>query len=966
MSSYKPAYFRVASVDPSQPPQQPQQPQQHQQQSTTDPAEFVRDLLAKEACCEATSVRPLFCQLDQLNSVPGPDGLSLTQVWREKFRWIKFEEELEVTGNRWSVPYVPVLSPFSVMEARRQLDSGLTLLMKVDSDDGPAAAGGLKCIAEEVEANLVTRLGTDAAEEVKRLLLTRHINFVEKVEDKDEENAGRKTNKKYRKKVHKDAEGCSIMVGAVQTLRAPVSVFVRLEQPLKDEPLMEIDLPIRFLYLLLGPKPSALSDLVLVAKAVATLMTDEIFHKVAYLANSKVELIAGVDEFLKCSSILPPIGCSLTDRIPPPMEKPNTEHRHADQKEPQEPAVVEHGEAEGLQRTGRLFGGLVQDVKRRAPWYKSDFLDALHPQTIGSFFFIYFACIAPIITFGGMLSDATNGYLGAMESILSGLICGVSYALFAGQPLTILGSTGPVLVFETIVFKMCDRYHWDYLPFRWWIGMWTALLLLVTVALDLSYLVKYITRFTEESFALLIAVIFVYEALAKLFKISSDYPVNKYWHPKHEVIVECECLPNDNLTELIPVPPKMARQLPTYRDGNVTVANFSAMDYYSWDHDLFWRTCPQYGGVWVGRGCGLFNVPDVFFFSCLLFIATFFLCYTLKKARASSLFPTFVRRLISDFAVMIAICVVTSVDYIMDLHTPKLLIPVSFEPTLGYTYRGWVVRPFGNNPWFTSLIAIGPALLATILVFLDQQITSVIVNRRENKMRKGAGFHLDLLVVAVCIAINSALGLPWFVAATVLSINHVLSLREESECTAPGERPVLLGCRENRVTGLLVFLCIGLSVFMSPLLRHIPMPVLYGVFLFMGVASLNGMQLFDRFLLLLQPRKNQPDMACLREVKLWRVHLFTGIQLGCFALLWVVKKISLISIAFPLMVLSLCFARKLLDYVFTRNELRLLDDLLPEQKLEETIRLRRRSRMSTAVDLEELAQAEDDEQEKAV
>uniref|UniRef100_A0A1I8JQG6 HCO3_cotransp domain-containing protein n=1 Tax=Macrostomum lignano TaxID=282301 RepID=A0A1I8JQG6_9PLAT len=563
------------------------------------------------------------------------------------------------------------------------------------------------------------------------------------------------------------------MVGAVQTLRAPVSVFVRLEQPLKDEPLMEIDLPIRFLYLLLGPKPSALSDLV-------------------------VELIAGVDEFLKCSSILPPIGCSLTDRIPPPMEKPNT------------------STATRIRRSRRSGGGTkatswTRCIPRRSARFSSSTSLPASPPSSPS-------C---------MLSDATNGYLGAMESILSGLICGVSYALFAGQPLTILGSTGPVLVFETIVFKMrCDRYHWDYLPFRWWIGMWTALLLLVTVALDLSYL---------ESFALLIAVIFVYEALAKLFKISSDYPVNKYWHPKQEVIVECECLPNDNLTELIPVPPKMARQLPTYRDGNVTVANFSAMDYYSWDHVLFWRTCPKYGGVWVGRGCGLFNVPDVFFFSCLLFIATFFLCYTLKKARASSLFPTFVRRLISDFAVMIAICVVTSVDYIMDLPHPEAADPVSFEPTLGYTYRGWVVRPFGNNPWFTSLIAIGPALLATILVFLDQQITSVIVNRRENKMRKGAGFHLDLLPQqsatqqllnpSGCGGMHShqlgpALGLRAFVAATVLSINHVLSLRE-------GE-PVLLGCREKkRVTGLLVFLCIGLSVFISPLLRHIPMPVLY-------------------------------------------------------------------------------------------------------------------------------------------
>lgn len=34
---------------------------------------------------------------------------------------------------------------------------------------------------------------------------------------------------------------------------------------------------------------------------------------------------------------------------------------------------------------------------------------------------------------------------------------GVVYSLFAGQPLTILGSTGPVLVFEKILFKFC-RY----------------------------------------------------------------------------------------------------------------------------------------------------------------------------------------------------------------------------------------------------------------------------------------------------------------------------------------------------------------------------------------------------------------------------------------------------------------------------------------------------------------------------
>jgi MFS superfamily sulfate permease-like transporter len=42
-----------------------------------------------------------------------------------------------------------------------------------------------------------------------------------------------------------------------------------------------------------------------------------------------------------------------------------------------------------------------------------------------------------------------------MESLVAGFICGTLYALFAGQPMTILGNTGPVLVFETIVCSIC-------------------------------------------------------------------------------------------------------------------------------------------------------------------------------------------------------------------------------------------------------------------------------------------------------------------------------------------------------------------------------------------------------------------------------------------------------------------------------------------------------------------------------
>lgn len=125
--------------------------------------------------------------------------------------------------------------------------------------------------------------------------------------------------------------------------------------------------------------------------------------------------------------------------------------------------------------------------------------------------------------------------------------------------------------------------------------------------------------------------------------------------------------------------------------------------------------------------------------------------------------------------------------------------------------------------------------------------------------------------MAVMLAVCSVMGLPWFVAATVLSISHVNSLKVASESTAPGEQPHFLGIREQRVTGVMIFTLMGCSVFLTSVLKVrvfstappasftdsltaslsfslpasmqlIPMPVLYGVFLFMGVSSLDGIQ----------------------------------------------------------------------------------------------------------------------------
>lgn len=64
---------------------------------------------------------------------------------------------------------------------------------------------------------------------------------------------------------------------------------------------------------------------------------------------------------------------------------------------------------------------------------------------------------------------------------------------------------------------------------------------------------------------------------------------------------------------------------------------------------------------------------------------------------------------------------------------------------------------------------------------------------------------------------------------------------------APGDKPHITDVKEQRVSGFIVSLMVGLSVTMAPLLRLIPMSVLFGVFLYMGVASMSGVQLFERY-----------------------------------------------------------------------------------------------------------------------
>ena len=77
-----------------------------------------------------------------------------------------------------------------------------------------------------------------------------------------------------------------------------------------------------------------------------------------------------------------------------------------------------HGNDEALMRTGKIFGGLIADIKRKKKWFVSDFRDALHMQTLAAIIYIYLATITKAITFGGFLSDITSDKQGVLEAFL--------------------------------------------------------------------------------------------------------------------------------------------------------------------------------------------------------------------------------------------------------------------------------------------------------------------------------------------------------------------------------------------------------------------------------------------------------------------------------------------------------------------------------------------------------------------
>ncbi|KAL3989974.1 anion exchange family protein [Acanthocheilonema viteae] len=801
--------------------------------------------------------------------------------WKQVARWIKYEQTIEGDGTRFSKPHITLLSIIGLIQLKNCLRKGVIML--------------------DVEAHSFNEVA-DVKSVMKKLPSESAENDVQ------EENILDLTSKEM-KKLTEGTEGAVVMAGIFNGIDRPVCAFLRLDKAKVFFPEMpNVPLPLRFVFVLLNPHDHYDNETRGIGRTVGALLSDEIFKKVAICSLEPYTIADAVEEFFAQVVVIPPGNCSTETRWEPNANSDQVARSvgmlYASYDDPFDGEPILDGKKDihtDIVRSGRLFGGLCNDIKRKAPYFVSDFTDFFHgrwSQSFAAVIFLFFANITSIITFGAVMERALHHQVAAIENILCGGISGVIFALFSGQPLNILSATGPTLVFETILFDFCLTNGWEFLPFRFWVGVWIGVVLLILVATDMSALVGLITRFTEEAFAALISIVFIIQSFEKLIEISHDAPI--IVDPKKVFDSPCVCYLNN----------------PMILSNNFTIRPRIV--------DIDAEECSRRGGESFGLQCHF--KPDVYMLSILLTFGTFALAYGLNIFRRTHFLNSMVRNSISDFGVLIAIIVMTAVSKFIGLELPVLNIPANFRPTID---RPWLINPLSVD-WYVALLAILPAIFYTILIVMDQQITAVIINRKDNKLRKDFGYHLDLLVIASLIVICGSLGLPFYVAGTVLSVMHVDSLRLQSETSAPGEKAQFLGIKEQRLTAIIAHLLIGFSVLITPVIKLVPLPVLIGIFLYMGVVSMLGLQFIQRIAMLFMPIKYQPDYVWLRLVRIKRVHLFTFFQILSIVGLFAVKYTKTFSMLFPLMLVLMVIIRMFfMEKVFTKQELLALDDPLP-------------------------------------
>ncbi|XP_030621318.1 sodium bicarbonate transporter-like protein 11 [Chanos chanos] len=535
----------------------------------------------------------------------------------------------------------------------------------------------------------------------------------------------------------------------------------------------------------------------------------------------------------------------------------------------------------------RVGRGIYEDLCRRLPLYISDYTDGItDPNSVLKYvttaIFLYIAILLPAIAFGSLNDESTRGEIDVQRTIIGQSIGGIIYSIFSGSPLVIPLTTAPLAIFISVIRGICDDYDLDFAAYYACIGLWCGLFLILGGIFNVSLFIRLLKRSTEEIFALFIAIAFVGDAVKGTVKI-----FEKYYHDPTIVNGSTEEL--HRLSELL------------QKAGNSTETGHISMP-------EMLIVCTRERPI----------------LCLLLMLGTVWLGYVLYLIKRSPFLHAKVREVVSDCALPISVVIFSFVGSYLFID---IKLPV-FNYHNGPMFN---VAPFNKLTGLNALSALGLGFLLFLLIFIDQNIVVSLTNAPENRLLKGTAYHWDLMLAGFINILMSVVGLPWMHAAIPHSTLHVRQLAQVEQRVEGGHLyETIVSVKETRLTSLIANILIGLSVFLLPVpLQWIPKPVLYGLFLYIALTSIDGNQMFDRMALLLKEQTSYPPTHYIRRVPQRKVHYFTGLQMIQLTILCAFGMYPLpyMKMIFPLLMILLIPVRNgLLPRIIEAKYLDIIDE----------------------------------------
>ncbi|TKA51726.1 hypothetical protein B0A49_12674, partial [Cryomyces minteri] len=168
-------------------------------------------------------------------------------------------------------------------------------------------------------------------------------------------------------------------------------------------------------------------------------------------------------------------------------------------------------------RTLRPGLGIYHDIRRRLPFYWSDIKDGANYRTVAGTIRIYFVNVLPALAFVLDMDRRTDGFYGVNEGLLSSVLAALVFSVLSAQPITIVGITGLISLFNYTIYDIVKIYDGALYPqVMVWTGIWAAIFHWAMAIFNACDYMRYVTDFSSESFGMYVGIIYCIKGVEEL------------------------------------------------------------------------------------------------------------------------------------------------------------------------------------------------------------------------------------------------------------------------------------------------------------------------------------------------------------------------------------------------------------------------------------------------------------------